>query len=145
MIGMKFEQGDVNALARTLAGLSNRLQREVLRNALLNVAEPMAHQIERGAPREPGAPDLAANLQYGPTRIVVESGDVSVGIGVPKGFFYDYFLEFGTSEMSARPFYRPVFDSGSSRIFDQLGREIWSALAEKGLSTARAAPSGSFL
>lgn len=130
MISMKIEGGD--DLARALSSLSSRLSREVLREALLASAEPMADLMGQRAPREPGQPDLADNMQVGPTR-VGEQGDVSVGIGVPKGFFYDWFLEYGTVKMGARPFYRPTFDSQVNRAISQLGDAIWTELAGKGI------------
>lgn len=130
MISMKFEGDDI---ARALAQLSQRASRTVLREALLGVAEPMADDMGRGAPREPGQPDLADNIQFGPTR-VGEQGDVSVGIGVPRSFFYDWFQEYGTVKQSAHPFYRPVFDSQVNRTITNIGDAIWTELAWKGVS-----------
>lgn len=129
MISMKFEGDDI---AKALAGLSTRLSRKVLLEAWLAVAEPMAEDIERRAPREPGLPDLADNVQFAPTR-VGEQGDVSVGIGVPRAFFYDWFQEYGTVTQSAHPFYRPTFDSWVNRAIDQFGNAVWTELAGKGI------------
>lgn len=130
MIRMKIEGAE--DLERALTRLSTRLSRSVLREALLAVGEPIRRDIARKAPREPGTPDLADNIQLAQTR-VGERGDVSVGIGVPKSFFYDYFLEYGTVHASARPFYRPVFDGQINRTLEQLGQAIWTELAGKGV------------
>lgn len=134
---MKVEGGE--ALVAELMKLSTRASRQMLRDALLAVGEPMARDIARKAPREPGRPDLAENIQIGQTR-VGERNDVSVGIGVPRGFFYDWFLEYGTVKMSAQPFYRPTFDAQVNRAINQLGAAIWTELASKGVSQ----PSGFF-
>ncbi len=127
---MKFEGGD--ALVRTLRELSTRASRDVLRRALLEVGEPMRQEIASRAPREPGAPDLADNIQLAPTR-VGETGDVSVGIGVPKRFFYDWFLEHGTVDRGAQPFYRPTIDGGFQRAITQLRNTVWAELSKKGI------------
>lgn len=139
MISMKVEGGD--DLVAALMSLSTRASRQILRDALMTVGEPMRRDIARKAPREPGAPDLADNIEIAPTR-VGERNDVSVGIGVPRGFFYDWFLEFGTAFMSARAFYRPTFDAQVNRAINQLGATIWTELAGKGVHRPTVIQSG---
>lgn len=129
MISMRFEGDDI---AAALASIAKRASRTMLREALLEVGEPMRRDIALHAPREPGKPDVADVVQLAPTR-VGEQGDVSVGIGVPKQFFYDWFLEYGTVKMGAQPFYRPTFDSMTNRVISQLGDAIWTELAGKGV------------
>lgn len=130
-ITMKVEGGD--ELVQALMSLSTRASRQMLRDALLAVGEPMRRDIARKAPREPGKPDLAEHVEIAQTR-VGERNDVSVGIGVPRGFFYDWFLEYGTVHMSAQPFYRPTFDAQVNRTINQLGEAIWTELAGKGVA-----------
>lgn len=130
MISMRFEGGD--DLAKAFGQLSTRLSRQIVRDGLLTVGEPIRKGIQVKAPREPGQPDLADNVQMAPTR-VGEPGDVSVGIGVPKSFFYDWFLEFGTSKMGAQPFYRPTFDTEAGKSLRRLGDLWWTELAGKGI------------
>lgn len=128
---MKVEGGE--ELAATLRGLSTRLSRQILVQALTNAGEPIRADIVRGTPRHPEAPHLADSMRIGPVRKRPGSDDVEVAIGPPRGMFYDWFLEFGTSKMSARPIYRPPFDRGVPPALGSLGRELWRELVGRGL------------
>ena len=58
---MRIEGGD--RLARNLAQLSTRVNKNVLRGALTRVAaEPIRARASDLAPRDPGAPDLAEHI-----------------------------------------------------------------------------------
>jgi len=136
---MRIEGGE--KLAATLRSMPNRASRKVQREALSGGAEIIRSRVESAAPREPGAPDLAANIGI---QGDVRRGDglVSVGIGVSRGFFYDWFSEFGTSKQSSRPFWRPSFDSEGPRAVKSIVADLWAAVIRGGFGSGRGSGGG---
>lgn len=133
---MKFEGG--KELAATLAGLSTRLKRSVVKEALIGAAEPMRLRMQRLAPVEPGAPDLADNIIVSGGRGGTDSEGTekaqTVSIGPAKGFFYARFQEYGTVHHGAQPFMRPAFDSEAPKVIQKLAAAVWVELAGKGIN-----------
>ena len=145
MFSMRVEGGE--DLARELNKLSVRIDRRLLTEALMEGGEPMRQLMKNGAPREPGAPDLADNINIAPVR--KQAGDsertANVGIGVPKKFFYDWFIEFGTVRMGGKPYYRPAFDGKVPETLGIIGAALWRELAGRGKTIQTAsAPSMPF-
>lgn len=139
MIRLRVEGGD--KLAKTLAELPRRVSRSVQRDALKAGAELVQARVVATAPRDPGAPDLAANIGIqGDVR--PGDGSVGVGIGVPNGFFYDWFNEFGTVKQSAKPFWRPALDSETSKALKLIAAEMWAALVRRGSGSGRGSGGG---
>jgi HK97 gp10 family phage protein len=134
MIGMRIEGGE--QLAAILDALPKRASREKQRDALLVGGEPIRSRAASLAPRAPGAPDLAENINIGTVRSTGD-GEVAVGIGSGRYFFYDMMQEFGTSRHSAQPFYRPALDSEVPRAVKLIGLELWAALTAGGFTSAR--------
>jgi HK97 gp10 family phage protein len=134
MFSMRVEGGE--DLARELNKLSVRLDRRLLTEALMEGGQPMRDAIAHAAPREPGAPDLADNINIAPVR--KQAGDsertANVGIGVPKKFFYDWFQEFGTVRMQGKSYYRPGFDGKVPETLGIISRALWLSLAGRGVS-----------
>lgn len=126
MFSMQVQGGQ--QLARTLDALPAKVSREVLLNALRKGGMPIRDRAAQLAPREPGAPDLADNIQIAAVR-QREGQPPTVAIGVSKNFFYDYFQETGTIRHRAQPFYRPAFDELAVPALGTIGRELWAALA----------------
>lgn len=120
-------------LAATLRALPAKVQRQAAIDALMEAAEPMVTVARRMAPREAGAPDIADNIEAQPVRAGKdEYGDAkadAVKWGPVKGFFYGYFLEYGTSKMSARAFMRPAFDGQAERSLGIISRRLWENIA----------------
>ena len=131
-------------LAKTLQDLPNRVNRSVQREALKSAAEIIRSNVAAKAPREPGTPDLADNIGIA-TDVRPGGGDVGVGIGVPRGFFYDWFNEFGTVKQSAKPFWRPAFDSEGQRAIKVMAGAMWEALIRKGIGSGRGSGGGAGL
>lgn len=133
------------ALSRTLDAMPAKMSRSVLINALRAGGMPIRDRAAAGAPREPGAPDLADNIHIGAVR-AREGQPPTVGIGASKGFFYDYFQEYGTVRHRAQPFYRPAFDTEAPNSLGIIGRELWAALLSarvpQGSSESFGAPRG---
>jgi HK97 gp10 family phage protein len=142
MITLKVEGGD--KLAATLRDLPNRVSRSIQREALATGAEVIRQRVAASAPREPGTPDLASNILV-QKDVRPGDGSVGVGIGVPRGFFYDWFNEFGTVKQSARPFWRPAFDSEKERVIKLVASEMWAALIRKGSGSGRGSGGGTGL
>lgn len=144
MFTMRVEGGA--QLAATLRTLSQRLSNEVLAEGLLDeIGNPLARDVSRKARRAPGLPDLAANIHA--TRLRSRGREARVGVGSPKQFFYDWFLEYGTVRMPAFPFYRPAIDSHFPPGLGRFGRRVWADLVGRGVYTTRATPTtgGRFL
>ena len=133
MFGWRFEGGE--ELAAAIRALPARTGRKVTQDAFLEGAEPVRRDIVRITRRAPGLPDLASNINLATLR--KRAGDdpesVSVGIGTPRRFFYDYFLEFGTVRHGAFPMYRPPFDAGVPKVLGIVGAALWRELASKGV------------
>lgn len=138
MISLKVEGGE--RLARELRGLSNRVSRNVQREALKEGAELIRARASALAPREPGAPDLADNIAV--SNALPEDGSVGVAIGPTRNFFYGFFQEFGTSRHSAQPFLRPAFDSEGPRALKVIAAAMWDALIRRGGGSGRASGGG---
>lgn len=144
MFSVSFEGGD--ELVRELNALSTRLSRRIVTEALLEGGEPMRQFFERHAPVDPGAPDLAKNINIAAVRKQPGDNDrtSNAGIGVPRRFFYDWFQEFGTVHQQARPFYRPGFDGKVPETLGIVGAALWRELAGRGVIRTASAPAVPF-
>jgi len=133
-VTVTFEGG--KELVEALGTLSQRMSKRVMRDALDAAAEPMRRRMSQLAPREPGAPDLAANIVVSTARPRAWASPtaVAVAVGPEKQFFYGFFQEYGTAFHGAQPFMRPAFDEGVPRVITELTRALWTALAAKGVS-----------
>ena len=80
--------------------------------------------------------DVIAAAPVEPGRVKGGPSLVTVGIGVPKDFFYDLFLEFGTKRLPRRSFYRPALDQEHAQAIETIRREDRAALTAR---TGRAA------
>lgn len=118
-------------LIKAMEGLTARVSKNVLRDALETAAEPMRRDISRKAPHEPGAPDLRANIVIGKAR---DKGAVAVAVGPAQGYFYGFYQEYGTVHHGAQPFMRPAFDSGAARFIRDMAAAMWTNLASRGIS-----------
>lgn len=117
-------------LAAALRDFSTRLSRSILRQALIEAAEPMRADASSFAPRAPGSPDLADNIVISNAR--PSDGSVGIAMGPAVAFFYGYFQEFGTSRHGAQAFLRPSFDGGAQRAINIMKAEAWHAVISRG-------------
>lgn len=128
-IAMRFEGGD--ELAANLAKLSMPLSKKIVREALLEAAEPIRAMAARIAPHAPGAPDLRDHIAVAPVR---SSELGAVAVGPTREFYYGFFQEFGTKHHGAHAFMRPAFDTQAEKALGVLGKALWRELASRGIS-----------
>lgn len=126
---MHFEGGE--ELAAALDRLSTRVSRRLLREALIEGAEPIRRRAGHLAPRAPGAPDLADNIGISVSR---SEDEATIAVGPTQGFFYGLFQEYGTVHHRAQPFMRPAFESEANRALGIVGQALWRELAGRGVS-----------
>lgn len=125
---LRFEGGA--ELAKNLDQLSIRVQKNVMREALTEGAEPIRSRASQIAPYEPGPPDLRDNIGISTAR-VREPGDIAaVAVGPTKGFAYGLLQEVGTSRHAAQPFMRPAF-SEAPKSLSIIGASLWRALIKR--------------
>lgn len=129
MATLRFEGG--KELEAALKSLSTRVSRRIQREALYDAAEPMRRAMAAKAPHAPGKPDLRDTMTISDVR---EEGNQAVAIGPSKVGFYGSFHEFGSANQPAIPWARPAFDEKVETALQVLAREIWTALAARGVS-----------
>lgn len=123
-------------LARELNALPRRVARPVLRGALTAGAEPIRRAMAATAPRAPGPPDLADHMVISNTRVeglLENDKTAAVAVGPEREFYYGFFQEVGTADHAAQPFARPGFDQGAAQAVAIIARELWTALAARGV------------
>jgi len=138
MVSVTFKGGP--ELARAINALSSDLRAPLLRAALTVAAEPMAARMRTLAIRGRVAPHIADNIGISDAQLrawgsfqagagATTDSEGTVAVGPEKGFFYALFLEYGTANMSARPFMRPAFDETAPEVLERLGAELWKLIA----------------
>jgi HK97 gp10 family phage protein len=128
-LSLKVEGGA--QLSKRLQELPQAVSNRMLRAALMEAGEPIRRAASAKAPRRPGAPDIAENIRIRPAR-VERPNDVAVVIGPTTGFYYGFFLEYGTTRMQAQPFLRPAFEENVTQVINTMTAAIWRALIGRG-------------
>lgn len=128
MITMKIEGGA--ELASMLNSLPRAVRLQITKAVLIEAAEPMVAVARKMAPRRPGLPDLADNIEIGNPRAggMDKFGDekaATVVWGPTKNFFYGYYQEWGTVHHGAHPFMRPAFDGQAERSLGIIRTRTW--------------------
>ena len=90
----------------------SRLENKALKNA----AEPVLQDAKANVPVRTGK--LKKGLKI--TNVKKKEGVKYILVGVDRGdnseIFYEKFIEFGTSKMSARPFLQPAYEKNKDNI-----------------------------
>jgi HK97 gp10 family phage protein len=128
-------------LAQALRGLSTRVSRSVQREALRDVAEPLATTMTRLAPRSDTAPHMADTITVSNARGETATA-VAVAVGPSKEGWYGSFAELGTSREAPRPFARPALDQQADGLLRDVARRLWTALAGRGVQRPTRVGSG---
>lgn len=141
-MSMTFEGG--RELAAALNHLSQRARARLLREVLVDAAEPMRASMASLAPSggESGPPDLKDSIIVAVSnrRDSVDSQQETVAVGPKKGIFWGHFQEFGTEHHAAQPFARPAFDQNVATSLQILRTGCWRELAAKGIGRSVSAP-----
>lgn len=161
---MRFEGG--KELAAALAGLSARVSKSLVKEVLMDAAEPMRKTMSRLVASGPVAPHIKDNIVISPVRAKRDEFGLmdtrqTVAVGPARFFqgsysyttkkgkrvtegasFQAYLLEFGTSKMGAQPFVRPAFDQHAEKTIADIGRRLWVELASKGIQRPSTTSSG---
>ncbi|MBI4800634.1 MAG: HK97 gp10 family phage protein [Desulfarculus sp.] len=133
-------------LAANLESLPVKLARKYLRQAVLAGAVVVRSAARENAPvgsmpHYVGKKKFGVLAQPGNLRktVVARSsrGDpwhrAVYQVGVNKRGFYGKFSEFGTSNMSARPWLRPAFDGNIQQVIEAVRKKLEAALTKEGL------------
>jgi HK97 gp10 family phage protein len=138
-VRMRIEGGA--ELGRALRSLSTRLSRSVQREALRDVAGPLATTMTRLAPRSDHAPHMADTITVSNAKADTSTA-VAVAVGPTKAGWYGSFAELGTSRETPQPFLRPALDHGVSGLLRDIARRLWTALASRGVQRETRVGSG---
>ena len=135
--------GDIVSMEMDMSGLLNQLQNmgkditEIKRTALKKGAEIVKEEISKNCPTDettkylekkysPGQ-HLKDNIVFTDVRDL-ETENPYILIGALKSdrsnFYYAKFLEFGTTEISPRPFIEPSVITVKNRVLEVLRREV---------------------
>lgn len=131
-VSMRFEGGA--DLAKALSGLSQRVSRRVLVDALTEGAEPIRKSAAAKIARRDPKPDIADNIivvSVPPSRT---DDQAAVAVRPAKGFAYGLPLEIGTVDTPAQPSFRPAFDKNAAKALPIVGEVVWRELAGRGIS-----------
>lgn len=119
-------------LMRALNALSEKVKKQHLEKALMEAAEPVRDKIADLAPHGDVAPHIKANIGISKVSKVegvrVHEDAAAVAVGPTKGYFYGWFLEFGTEKMPPQPFMRPAWEATHRSALSRVGGFIWNRL-----------------
>ena len=122
-------------LAKALSQLSARVSTRLLRESLVESAEPMQERMSELAPFDPEDPpthlreEIVVQVIRGEDR-----REVAVAVGPSKRAFYGGLQEFGTAHHAAQPFARPAFDQTWLQSMQILSSSLWRELAGRGIN-----------
>lgn len=106
----------LDALLSQVRALGNSTEAE--RKALEAGAEHVKGELEKAAPVRSGT--LKANILKTP----IKDGRIDIGTRPVGDGFYGFFLEYGTSKMSARPWARPAWERNKQKVKDIMADEL---------------------
>lgn len=107
-------------LDRVLAQLPKQVGAKAIKNAALAGAGEVRKAARAAAPVDEG--DLKKSITARATKTGTAS--ITYRIGATARAYYGMFLEFGTSKMSARPWFRPAWEESKQRALDKVGKRL---------------------
>lgn len=145
--GVTFTGG--KELERNLLGLSQKMAKKIARAAVRKTAKPVYDAVRAGVPVDQGrlkravrlrvdtlknnrsmmsaAIDLRFDRTYRPAKTDRARYSYQIGSN-PK--IYGRFVEFGTNDTRAQPFFRPAWDSlGGQAAIDRMGDHLWQGIS----------------
>lgn len=116
-------------LRRRLGNASGRLESRALRAAGEPMAEDMRNRVKMSERQYKSGRHMKEDIRV--SRVVRREGRKYVLIGpTKKTNWRAHFLEFGTSQMSARPFIEPAFHARKGEALQILADEFRKGLRE---------------
>jgi HK97 gp10 family phage protein len=136
-------------LKQTLNRLPSAVTEPHQRTALMKGAELIRSEASALAPRGKGE-HIADNIVIDALTVseldknveVPPGTEAVVQVGPKRGFFYGYFLEYGTSKMGAQPFMRPAVDTKSRPALAVALSHLWESILAVSGGRAPSAPGG---
>lgn len=125
-------------LARALSGLSARVSTRLIRESLIEAAEPMRDRMEQLVPVSDDAPHVRDEMVISKARSDTDARETAVAVGPTKKGFYGSFVEFGTAHMAAQPWARPAFDQTWLQSLGIFAAALWRELAGRGIRRSMA-------
>jgi HK97 gp10 family phage protein len=142
----------VEEMKRQLSGLSDKIQKTVLNAAVFEGAKVLRNEVQNRAPVRTG--NLKKNIivykdrqpqQMGAAvrylvlvrrikvarkvkRLLRRAAKQGVQINFADNAYYWRFLEFGTSKMAARPFFRPAIDAVTPQLIKIVGDKLQAGI-----------------
>lgn len=135
-------------LDKALGELPRATARNVLRRIGRAALEPLANQASAHAPVGRGVLAFSITVSERGTRRarwareIDRRGSFTIAMGPAGGqgaLNYASFAEFGTVNMPAKPFLRPVWDAGQGQALDYVKAELWGEISRASARLARKA------
>jgi len=119
-------------LMKALNSLSERVKKQHLVEGLKEAAEPIRRLMADTVARHDEAPHIADHIGISPVSkidgIRLHEDEAAVAIGPTRQYFYGWFLELGTVNMTPQPFVKPSFDAEQRSALAKLSGFIWNRL-----------------
>jgi HK97 gp10 family phage protein len=118
---------DLNGIEEALHQLGPRLAKKTMRKSLRKAAKVWQKEMKIRTPVDTGQlrDDIDIFLF-----VNGRNDEGSVLVGPTKHSFYGRFLEFGTKNMTAKPFVRPTFDAKANEVLETFVESLRSDLEE---------------
>lgn len=116
----------VKQIDKKLKTLEPKLQKKVLRKAMRTGMKDIQQEIKARIPKDTGETAKSIKVRSGKAR----RGDIKIEVRSQDDNFVAKFLEYGTSNMAARPTFRPVFDEMGEQARKKTENEILKGLDE---------------
>ncbi len=105
-----------------------------MESIIKRAAEKIREDAEKLAPERTGR--LAGSIEI--KKLEITKDEIRIGVGpVGKDVFYWYFVEYGTSKMSAQPYLRPAFENNKDAVKREIMREINSIIQKEARKGSR--------
>lgn len=125
-------------MSKALSGLSAGVSRRLVRENLVDAAEPMRERMEELAPVGDAPTHLRDQMVISVARdVAVDKRETAVAVGPSRRGFYGSFQELGTAHHAAQPFAGPAFDQTWLQVLGLFGEGLWADLVRRGVLGAR--------
>jgi HK97 gp10 family phage protein len=105
----------MDELLSRVEDMGQRVEGDVRTRAIRAGAERLQQAVSEQAPRGTVGNERIAD------NIIIQERDDRMSVGPSERFHYGFFLEFGTSKMSAQPFLSPAFENNRVLIIQDMG------------------------